>query len=125
VLDALAALAPVTAVRGNNDAGAWAHAVPEMQIVRVAGVRIQVIHDLGELARYTRDRDVGVVISGHSHRPKIQQRGGVLFLNPGSAGPRRFKLPVSVAEIVIDESGSVAARVHELAVVGAGRSRRR
>jgi hypothetical protein len=123
VLEELAALAPVTAVRGNNDIGAWADAIPELATVHVAGVAIHVIHDLGEMRRGTRPPIAQVVVSGHSHKPAIVRRENVLFVNPGSAGPRRFKLPVSIGELIVDDDGSVAARVHELNVGPAGRKK--
>jgi putative phosphoesterase len=99
VLEALRAIAPVVAVRGNNDRGAWARALRETKTIRVAGVRIHVTHDVKELAIDPARARVGVVIAGHSHKPLIIDRDGVLFLNPGSAGPRRFTLPVSVATL--------------------------
>jgi hypothetical protein len=99
VLDGLRAFARVTAVRGNNDHGAWARALRETETIDVAGTRIHVIHDVKELAIDPVKARVDVVIAGHSHRPVISRRDGVLFLNPGSAGPRRFTLPVSVATL--------------------------
>ena len=96
VLEALRAVAPVVAVRGNNDHGPWARALRETETIEVAGTRVLVIHDVKTLpGRAT--AGVDVVIAGHSHQPSIGVRDGVLFLNPGSAGPRRFTLPVSVA----------------------------
>jgi hypothetical protein len=97
ILEGLRAFARVLAVRGNNDRGAWARALPETETIDVAGARIHVVHDLKELAIDPAQARVDVVIAGHSHRPAIRTRDGVLFLNPGSAGPRRFTLPVSVA----------------------------
>jgi uncharacterized protein len=115
VLRQLNLLASVTAVRGNNDKGSWAEAIPESQVLQVDNVFIYVLHDLAEL-----DLDPGVagfqvVVSGHSHQPLVETRDGVLYVNPGSSGPRRFKLPVAVAELDI-EGHSVRARVVELAV---------
>ena len=100
VLEALKGIAPVTAVRGNNDFGAWAEAIPERAEVSADGVRIFVIHDLAGL-KSGEERSFGVVVSGHSHQPKAEKRGGVLFINPGSAGPRRFRLPISVGRLTI------------------------
>jgi putative phosphoesterase len=97
VLDGLRAIAPVTAVRGNNDRGAWARALRETETLVVEGARVHVIHDLKALAIDPVKRGIAVVIAGHSHKPAIVRRDGVLFLNPGSAGPRRFTLPVSLA----------------------------
>jgi len=113
VLEALAKIAPVTAVRGNNDKGSWAQRLNETELVGIGEVRIYVIHDLAQLDLDLGAAGIDVVISGHSHKPKIEEREGVLFVNPGSAGPRRFKLPVSVAELTIDGS-SVAAQIVEL-----------
>jgi uncharacterized protein len=115
ILQALARLAPVTAVRGNNDSGEWARGLPENALLQVGGIRIYVLHDLAQLALDPAAAAVRVVVSGHSHKPKIEERGGVLFVNPGSAGPRRFTLPVTLAELVI-EGGAVSARVVELAL---------
>jgi putative phosphoesterase len=98
VLAALRELAPLTAVRGNNDRGAWAAALPETATVRLGGVAVHVIHDLKELAL---PAGVRVVVSGHSHQPEVQEREGVLYVNPGSAGPRRFRLPISAGELRI------------------------
>ncbi len=113
ILEALAAIAPLTAVRGNNDREAWADGIPETAELDVAGVRIHVIHDLSLIERHL--AGIHVVVSGHSHKPKVETRDGILYVNPGSAGPRRFKLPVSVAELTI-EGASVSARIVELAV---------
>jgi putative phosphoesterase len=113
VLEGLRAIAPVVAVRGNNDHGAWARSLPASDVVEVAGRRLYVLHDVGDL-----DLDPGVagihaVIAGHSHRPAISRKDGVLFLNPGSAGPRRFTLPIALARLDV-RAGSVAARIIEL-----------
>lgn len=113
VLEELAALAPVTAVRGNNDKAAWAGAVPETEVLQVGAVRIYVVHDLGDVELDPEAAGFQVVVSGHSHRPSVTERAGVLYVNPGSAGPRRFKLPITVGELMIVEK-SVTARVVEL-----------
>ena len=110
VLDALARVAPVTAVRGNNDRGGWAKAIPETEVVEVGGVSLYLLHDLHELDLEPRAAGFAAVISGHSHQPRIDERDGVLYLNPGSAGPRRFKLPISVAKLTI-ENARVSARL--------------
>jgi hypothetical protein len=115
ILAALAALAPVTAVRGNNDFGTWAERVRETELITLGGVRIYALHDLAELDMAP-PAGVQVVVSGHSHRPSIAERHGVLFVNPGSAGPRRFLLPISVGELSIGSDGSVSARTIELRV---------
>jgi putative phosphoesterase len=97
ILDALAAIAPVVAVRGNNDRDAWAKRLPGIARVSAAGIRLLVIHDLAQLDRDPAADGVDVVVAGHSHRPSIERRGGVLYVNPGSAGARRFRLPVTLA----------------------------
>ncbi len=113
VLDELARMAPVTAVRGNNDRGAWAELLPETDLVEMGGISIYVLHDLAQLDIDPAAAGVQVVVSGHSHKPVIEHREGVVFVNPGSGGPRRFKLPISVAELVV-EKGLVSARIVEL-----------
>ena len=107
VLEQLSRLAPVTAVRGNNDRGAWAAAIPETNVLEVGATLLYVIHNIDEL-----DIDPGAagfhaVIYGHSHKPLIEEKHGVLFINPGSAGPRRFKLPVSTAQLLITSTGII------------------
>jgi putative phosphoesterase len=101
VLPALEAIAPVVAVRGNNDHGAWAEALPETATVEVGALRLYVLHDVKSLAVDPQAAGFHAVIAGHSHRPLVMERQGVLFVNPGSAGPRRFKLPVAVARLSI------------------------
>ena len=101
VLDELAALAPLTVVRGNNDHGAWADALPEAARVQLGEVALYVLHDLAQLAIDPAAAGVDVVVSGHSHKPLVAERGGVVYVNPGSAGPRRFKLPIAVGELMV------------------------
>lgn len=113
ILQQLRAIAPLTVVRGNNDIGEWAHGINETELIELAGVKIYVVHDVKQLAIDPVVEGIAVVVSGHSHKPRAEQRGGVLYVNPGSAGPRRFKLPVSVGELVI-ESGNVTTRFVEL-----------
>ena len=113
ILDALSAIAPLTVVRGNNDGAAWADGVPETALLEVGGLRLLAIHDLALLRIDPVAAGIRVVVSGHSHRPLAEQRGPVLYLNPGSAGPRRFKLPISVAELRI-EGGAVTPRLVSL-----------
>ncbi len=113
IIEELARLAPVTVVRGNNDAGAWARTLPETELVKIGGIFIYVIHDLAQLDIDPIAAGVQVVVSGHSHQPVIEHRDGVIFVNSGSAGPRRFKLPISAAELVVAGS-SVSARLVEL-----------
>jgi putative phosphoesterase len=97
VLEALGKIAPVEAVRGNNDTEAWAADIPAYRLVEIEGVSIYVLHDLQELDIAPAPPGVKVVIAGHSHRPAVDTRDGLLFVNPGSAGPRRFSLPVTLA----------------------------
>jgi putative phosphoesterase len=115
ILEQLAALAPVSAVRGNNDTQAWAASLPDTQLLELAGVRFHVIHDLKELRIDPGAAAVQVIVSGHSHQPSVSERAGVIYLNPGSAGPRRFRLPISVAEIRI-EGASIQPRLVQLQV---------
>jgi uncharacterized protein len=110
VLARLASLAPVSAVRGNNDRGDWAVAIPERRTIRIGNVAIHVVHDIAELAIDPVREGIGVVVFGHSHRPSIDTRDGVLHVNPGSAGPRRFSLPISAGELLIRD-GQVTARL--------------
>ena len=105
ILQALARLAPVTAVRGNNDTGSWARSLGEHAVLEAGGRRIFVLHDLNTLELDPAAAGFDAVVAGHSHRPGKQRRGGVLYLNPGSAGPRRFGLPVSLGRLVIRRSG--------------------
>ena len=113
-LQQLAALAPVTAVRGNNDHGAWADALRATECPRLGNATLYVIHDLAQLDIDPRAAGVRVVVSGHSHKPRIDKRDdGVLFVNPGSAGPRRFRLPIAAGELIID-GDAVHARIVQL-----------
>ncbi len=113
ILDRLAALAPLTAVRGNNDVGPWAEALPHSARLVVGGVSLYVVHDVKEIDIDPVAAAVRVVVSGHSHQPAVAERDGVLWVNPGSAGRRRFRLPIAVGELRI-ERGSVSARIIEL-----------
>jgi putative phosphoesterase len=111
ILEALKELAPLTAVRGNNDTGRWARSVPLTADLVLGGAAIHVLHELDQLRRTIKAR---VVISGHSHKPLIKENDGVLYVNPGSAGPRRFTLPIAVGDLKITR-GEVRARIKELA----------
>jgi putative phosphoesterase len=115
ILAVLSKVAPVTAVRGNVDTAGWAAALAETAILDVDGIRIHVLHDLAQLDIQPAALRIRVVVSGHSHKPVIERRTGVLYLNPGSAGPRRFRLPISIAEITIAD-GAVDARIVELQI---------
>jgi len=99
VLTALHAIAPVIAVRGNNDRGAWARRIPDTAIVRVGDARLYVLHDVHDLDFDAQQAGFAAIIAGHSHKPLVMARDGIVFLNPGSAGPRRFTLPVTVARL--------------------------
>lgn len=102
VLDELRRIAPVTAIRGNVDHGAWAQALPEVETLALGGVKIHVLHDRSELEPATTPAEWRVIISGHSHKPSIEEKEGILWINPGSAGPRRFRLPITVARLDIE-----------------------
>jgi putative phosphoesterase len=121
ILTQLSAIAPLSAVRGNNDKGAWAEGLPLTELFELQGVCVYAIHDLSELDIEPTAAGVHIVISGHSHKPAIEHRGGILYVNPGSAGPRRFRLPVAVAEVIVS-AGQVNARIVELEVAGAPNS---
>ena len=113
ILVQLAAIAPLTAVRGNNDRDAWAAAVPETDMVQVGGVVLYALHDIAELDIDAAAAGVKVVVTGHSHKPLVEWRDGVLFINPGSAGPRRFSLPISVGELIV-QGDALTPRIVEL-----------
>ena len=112
IVEALRRIAPVTAIRGNVDSGEWAREYPDTKLVRLAGKSIYVLHDLKTLPADP-GAGVDVIISGHSHVPKIDTVGGVLYLNPGSAGPRRFKLPITFATLEVVPQGMRPA-IHHL-----------
>jgi uncharacterized protein len=103
VMEALARIAPVIAIRGNVDTAEWALAYPETRTLAVENARIYMIHNLADLGLDPAARGINAVVSGHSHQPLQEERGGVLYLNPGSAGPERFRLPVTVARVVADD----------------------
>jgi putative phosphoesterase len=105
ILDKLGAIAPVTAVRGNIDNGAWAQKLPEDEVLETGGISIYVLHDLAQLDLKPKAAGFAAVISGHTHVAKQEMRDGVLYFNPGSAGPRRFKLPVSIGKLFVEDGG--------------------
>ena len=107
ILEELNVFAPTIAVRGNNDHGAWAMRIPEFTKIACGGISIFLIHDIKEMNPHDSAAS-DVIISGHSHKPSIERRSGVLYVNPGSAGPRRFKLPVSVARLAVKRAHSTA-----------------
>lgn len=106
VLETLARIGPLTAVRGNNDRGAWAEALPVQTRLEIGGIAIAVVHELPDLRGDPRANGVAIVVSGHSHKPALDTRDGVIYVNPGSAGPRRFSLPISAAMLTIDVGGA-------------------
>jgi uncharacterized protein len=110
ILDQLAAIAPVTAVRGNVDHGAWVQKIPATNLLEVGGVSIYVLHILEELDLKPEAAKFAAVVYGHSHVPKQELKNGVLYFNPGSAGPRRFHLPVSVGQLTIKD-GKIGAKI--------------
>jgi uncharacterized protein len=110
ILERLAAIGPLTVVRGNNDTAPWSRAIPETARVDLGNVALYAIHDLKELDIDPRAAGVRIVVSGHSHRPACTDRDGVLYVNPGSAGRRRFSLPIAAAELLID-GDAVRARI--------------
>ena len=113
ILEDLAGIAPVTAVRGNCDRGPWTGRLGETASLRVGDCLLYVIHDLAQLERHPGPPGTRVVVYGHSHQPAVTERGGLLLVNPGSAGPRRFSLPVAVGELVI-AGNRITARTVEL-----------
>jgi uncharacterized protein len=104
VLEKLRGIAPVFAVRGNVDTQAWADQLPNTQIVPVGVHKFYVLHNISDLAVDPVEAGVAAVVFGHSHKPSIETRNGVLYLNPGSAGPRRFKLPICVARVEVSDT---------------------
>ena len=114
ILDALKRLAPLTAIRGNIDKSSWARRIPESEVVELAGMPIYVLHDLAQLDLKPEAAGLKVVVYGHSHVPKQETRNGVLYFNPGSAGPRRFKLPISVGRLTVEE-GNIRGEIITLA----------
>ncbi|HBC23731.1 metallophosphoesterase family protein [Stutzerimonas stutzeri] len=103
VLDGLRAIAPLEAIRGNIDTADWAQVLPERLDLRIGGLTLHVLHDLKQLDIDPLAAGVDVVIAGHSHKPKVERRDGVLYVNPGSAGPRRFSLPISLALLELND----------------------
>jgi putative phosphoesterase len=113
ILQQLVSLAPVFVVRGNVDRAPWAYALPSTEVVEVAGVTFFMLHELEQLDLDPAEAGIDVVVYGHSHRPDAEEKDGVLYLNPGSAGPRRFDLPVTVARLSIGE-GTLEAGIVSL-----------
>jgi len=113
ILEALRKIAPVTAIRGNIDQTGKCAALPETEWVELGGVVFYLLHDLKQLDLDPATAGIGVVVSGHSHQAKVERRRDVLYLNPGSAGPRRFRLPVTLARVTV-EAGRVEAEIVEV-----------
>ena len=122
VLEALQTIAPVRAIRGNNDKGAWACSLPACDLVEVGSHKIYVLHNLADLDLDPAETGFTVVVSGHSHKAVIEKRRKILFVNPGSAGPRRFTLPVTVATLALRPS-RCEAKIIELALSQQSRKR--
>ena len=116
ILDKISAIAPVTAVRGNVDHGAWVQKIPTTNFLEIGDVSIYVLHNLEELDLKPETAKFAAVVYGHSHVPKQEVKNGVLYFNPGSAGPRRFHLPVSVGRLTI-EHGKIGAKIVLLEVL--------
>ena len=112
IVDALRRIAPVTAIRGNVDSGEWAREYPDTKSLRLAGKSIYVLHDLKTLQADS-DAGIDVIVSGHSHVPKVETVGGILYLNPGSAGRRRFNLPITFATLEVTPEG-MRPEIHDL-----------
>jgi putative phosphoesterase len=117
ILEQLAAIAPVTAVRGNVDTEPWARVLPQTAVLHVGEALIYVVHDILDLDLDPAAADFHAVVTGHSHRPAEEVRRGVLYINPGSAGPRRFKLPVAAGQLLVTGT-RLRARLFELDVSG-------
>jgi uncharacterized protein len=113
ILQELAEIAPVTAIRGNVDRGAWARKIPPTNVLEVQGVSIYVLHNIAELDLKPESARFAAVIYGHSHVPKQELKDGVLYFNPGSAGPRRFRLPVTIGRLKL-RGGKVSGKIVEL-----------
>jgi uncharacterized protein len=114
VLDRLQAIAPLAAIKGNNDTAPWARHIPEILDLHIKDKTLRVIHNVRDSESNLSAAGIDVVISGHSHKPSVQTRDNVLFVNPGSAGPRRFKLPVTVGLLLLQNADSHAEIIHLL-----------
>jgi putative phosphoesterase len=124
ILAALGKIAPLSAVRGNTDRGSWTKELPATQIIKFERYSIYVLHDLNELELNPASAGFHAIISGHSHRSKIETKDGVLYFNPGSAGPRRFDLPISVGRLTISDGG-LQAEIVDLGLVAPDHQRGR
>jgi uncharacterized protein len=115
VLESFSSIAPVISIKGNNDRDLWAKKIPDVLNLEINGTNIHVIHNVNELEADPASDGIRVIVSGHSHKPRLVERDGILFINPGSAGPRRFKLPVTVGRLWINR-GNVHAEIIELKI---------
>ena len=115
VITGLEKIAPVVAIKGNNDVGEWAAGIPDDAVVTLGNRRIYVLHNVKDLGCDPATVGFDIVISGHSHRPMVEIKGGVLYLNPGSAGPRRFTLPIALAMLELTDD-RISPRICEIAV---------
>jgi hypothetical protein len=115
ILDELRAIAPLTAIRGNIDKAPWSRKLHETEVIELAGISVYVLHDVAKLDLKPEAAGFKVVVYGHSHIPKQETRGGILYFNPGSAGPRRFKLPITVGRLSI-ALGKVSSEIVEISV---------
>ncbi|HEX4505525.1 MAG TPA: metallophosphoesterase family protein [Alphaproteobacteria bacterium] len=113
VLEGLARIAPVTAIRGNVDRGDWAAGLPPTEVLDAGGTYLYVVHDIADLDLDPVAAGFQAVVSGHSHQPGVREKDGVLYINPGSAGPRRFSLPIAVGRLTISD-GRIAPELVEL-----------
>lgn len=115
VLDAFDGIAEVVAIRGNNDRDSWARKLPDILDLQINGFKLHVIHNVQDIKRDPAEQDIRAVISGHSHKPVMVVRNGVHFINPGSVGPRRFKLPIAVGRLSV-KNDKLKARIIELKI---------
>ena len=115
VLDSFSSIAPVIAIKGNNDRDLWAKKIPDVLHLKINGIKIQVIHNVNELEADPSHDGFRAIVSGHSHKPGLVTRDGILFINPGSAGPRRFRLPIAIGKLWI-EQGKVEAKIIEIEI---------
>ncbi len=111
IVSELEKIAPVTAIRGNIDTGPWAQSLPETAVLEIAGLMIYVLHDLGQLDLNPTSAGFAAITFGHSHKPSIETRNGVLYFNPGSAGPRRFHLPISMGKLILTKGRKLSAEL--------------
>jgi putative phosphoesterase len=116
ILDELRTIAPLTAVRGNVDSGQWTKSLADDAVLSVEGYNIYILHSLSDIQIDPEAAGVAAVVSGHTHKPLIERRGRVLYINPGSAGPRRFSLPVSIGFLRLSENAAPEAWIQTLDV---------